>query len=305
MSVAVLFPGQGGQTPGFLHRMPVISPVHHVFTEASSVLGFDVLSLDSEAALSSTVATQLGLVIAGAAFWKYLACEGVSVRAVAGMSVGTYSAAFAAGSISLATALTLVRRRAELMQERFPGGTHGLAAVQGLRLAQVEDLLQDSRLSIANFNSPTQFVVAGRVSRLESFMRRAEAAGASKVLLLKASVPSHISELASSSRELRQLAEQLPVDPPDETVFLNGDARPILTAEGVREELAFNMTRPVRWHDIMGVITGFGITLCIESPPGHALTGLVAETAAGVRALSAAEIRWDVLLRAAAQANAS
>ena len=297
MSVAVLFPGQGSQTAGFLHRLPPVAAVHEVLDEASSVLGLDVLTLDTDVALSSTVATQLSLLIAGAAFWGYLDSEAVSVSVVAGMSVGLFSAALAAGSISLGTALRLVQRRAELMQERFPGGTHGLAAVQGLRHAEVNVILEGSELLVANVNSPTQLVIAGPVRALESFLHLAALSGASKAVLLNAAVPSHIPALASSAQRLLQLAKTLPVSAPDRTILSNGNARPITTAEGMREALAFNMARPVQWHDTMGVIHGLGVTLCVESPPGHALTSLSLEISSGMRAFSAAETRWDLLLR--------
>ena len=299
MSVALLFPGQGSQAPSFLHRLPDIRPVREVFEAASTLLGRDVLTLDTELALTSTIAAQLALVISGAAFHNFLMSEGVTLRATAGMSVGTYAAAIACGAISLETALRLVDYRANLMQKAFPNRTHGMAAVQGLRLTQVESVLLDPELSIANFNSLTQFVVAGPRQQLEGFLDRAKEAGASKASMLATSVPSHIPQLASSSQYLLELAHKEPVQAPTIPVFSNRNARPITTANGMREELALNMAAPVRWHDMISAMNGLEIDLFLESPPGHALTGLALETAPHVVALPAAETRWDVLSGAA------
>jgi malonate decarboxylase epsilon subunit len=301
MSVALLFPGQGAQSPGFLRRLPKIPAVYETLERSSTFLGYNVLSLDTESALTSTMATQLSLVIAGAAFWNFLVSEGVQPHTVAGMSVGTFAAAIACGALTLEDALKLVQRRAELMQSTFEGRKDGMAVVEGLRLMQIESIVQRTGLSIANFNSPTQFIVVGPVLQLHSFMHCATEAGAFRTALLATSVPSHIPQLTPASQELLTLARQLTFQAPKITMFSNCDARPITTADGLREELAFNMANPVKWHDTMSAMAGLGITLVLEAPPGHTLAGLASETLPGVRALSAAEMRWDVLLRAAQQ----
>lgn len=299
MSVALLFPGQGSQTPGFLRRLPAIHAVQEILERSSNFLGYDVLTLDAEAAINSTISTQLGLLIAGAAFSNFLSSEGIEPHAVAGMSVGVFAAAVACGAVTLEQALKLVQRRAELMQSTFQGRAESMAAVQGLSLARLESILQGTELSIANFNSQTQFVVAGPLRLLGSVLDRAMEAGASKATVLATSVPSHIPQLAPASLELLALVRQFPVQAPNRTMFSNRYARPITTAEGVREELSFNMANPVRWHDIMTAMGGLGITAVVESCPGRALSGLTSETLPEVRILSAAEMRWDVLLLAA------
>jgi malonate decarboxylase epsilon subunit len=303
MSVALLFPGQGAQSPGFLHRLPKIPAVNETLERSSTFLGYNVLSLDTEVALTSTIATQLSLVIAGAAFCNFLVSGGAKSHTVAGMSVGTFAAGIACGALTLEDALKLVQRRAELMESTFEGRKEGMAVVEGLRLGQIESILQGTGLSIANFNSPTQFVVAGQLIQLHSFMHSAIEAGAFRTALLSTSVPSHIRQLTPASQELLTLARQLPVQAPKITMFSNCDARPITTADGLREELAFNMASPVKWHDTMSAMAGLGITVVLEAPPGHTLARLVSETLPSVRALSASELRWDVLLRAAQEAQ--
>jgi malonate decarboxylase epsilon subunit len=300
-SVALLFPGQGAQSPGFLHRLPKIAAVDQVLKTSSEILGYDVLSLDTEVALASTVSTQLSVVIAGAAFWTYLASEGAALQAVAGMSVGTFAAAIASGALALEDALRLVKLRAELMQATPEADTGRMAVIDGLQLAQVESALQGSGLSIANFNSRTQFVIAGAAAELDSLLHRATEMGAFRASFLRTSVCSHIPQLEPASRQLLAAARQVSVQAPKTTYLRNRDARPIRTADGAREELAFNMARPVRWHDIMSAMEGLGITLMLESPPGHTLAPLASESLSGISVLSASDIRWDVLSLAVRQ----
>jgi malonate decarboxylase epsilon subunit len=303
MSLALLFPGQGAQTAGFLRRLPNIRAVQEILEQSSNFLGYDVLDLDTDSALSSTISTQLGLVIAGAAFWSFLASERVDPHAVAGMSVGTFAAAVACNAISFEDALRLVQRRAELMQASFQNCRTGMAVVQGLTLQQIELLLRETtELSIANFNSATQFVIAGPLLHLDSFVHLAMEAGCSKASILATAVSSHIPQLASAAQELLVLARQIRVRAPSRVMFSNCHARPITTAEGIREELALNMANPVRWHDIMSGMGGLELSLMIESPPGHMLAGLASESLPDIAVLSAAETRWDVLLLAARRA---
>ncbi len=299
MSIALLFPGQGSQTAGFLRRLPPIRAVQDILERSSGMLGYDVRTLDSEEAVKSTVPTQIGLVIAGVAFSNFLCQEGIEPHAVAGMSVGTFAAAVACGAVTLEQALKLVKRRAELMQSTLQDRAEGMSAVQGLDLSQLRSILHGTGLSIANFNSQTQFVVAGPLSLLGSFTARAIEAGAHKATVLATSVSSHIPQLAPAAIELLDLARQMPVQAPNKVMFSNRLARPITTAEGVREELALNMANPVMWHDIMTAMDGLEITVVLESPPGHTLAGLASEIIPDVRTFSAAEMRWDVLLRAA------
>jgi malonate decarboxylase epsilon subunit len=299
MSLALLFPGQGAQTPGFLHRLPDLPMVGETLDRASEILGCDVLTLDTESSLESTVATQICLVVSGAAFWSFLTAEGIRPQAVAGMSVGTYAAAIACGSLRFEDALVLVRRRAELMEFVFPDSSYGLAALQGLTLAQVETLLRRPGLSIANFNSETHFVAAGLREDLKLLLHEAVALGASKAMILNTAVPSHVPQFKSIAKELLGMARHLPISAPQTTILANLNARPITTAEGICEELALGVANPVHWHDIMSALAGLGVDLLIEAPPGHSLISIASETLHDVHGLSAEDVRWDVLVRAA------
>lgn len=299
MSVALLFPGQGAQVPGFLHALPPCAAVETTLAEASAVLGADALLLDSAEELAGTVPTQLSLCIAGVAFARFLAAESVAVTAAAGLSVGVFAAAVAAGSLEFADALRLVRRRADLMEAAFPGGTHGLAVIEGLRRSAVDALLTGSGASLANDNAPLQFVLAGPVLVLQELLPRALEQGAHRAQLLRVAVPSHTSALQPAAEELRLMVEAMPVRAPEFPVYANRNARRMVSAEKVREELAGNLAAPVLWRDIMAGLESLGIGLFLEAPPGHALASLAQANLAGAKVLSASETRWDIMVREA------
>jgi malonate decarboxylase epsilon subunit len=302
MKLALLFPGQGAQAAGFLHALPEHGAAQEVLEEASALLGRDVLELDSESALASTVATQIALVVAGAAFVRCCEAADVGPTIVAGMSVGAYAAAIAAGSIDLSTALTLVRRRAELMEAAFPAGTYGMAVVEGLRSSAVAGLLGGTQVAIANYNSGSQHVVGGRLAELELLLPRALDAGAHSAKMLRMSVASHTPALLPAAQQLLEMAQALPFVQPRVPMISNRTARALTTPNAIREELALNMAFPVRWHDTVTALNAVGVTLLIESPPGHTLTRLATAILPDVPSLAAGETRWDVILRTVRQA---
>ena len=143
MSVALLFPGQGSQSPDMLHRLPDHPAVRQTLGEVSAALGYDVRTLDSPEALRSTVPVQLALLTAGVAAARALEAEGVIREAVAGLSVGAFGAAVHADVLSLADAVQLVKQRAELMEQYSPEG-YGLTAIVGLKEDQVLALVREA-----------------------------------------------------------------------------------------------------------------------------------------------------------------
>jgi malonate decarboxylase epsilon subunit len=299
MSFAVMFPGQGAQTVGFLHDLPDMPAVKAVLSEASDLLGRDVLELDTEAELGSTGSTQVALVVAGAAFAEFCATEEVKPTAVTGMSVGAYAAAIAAGIVSLQTALTLVQHRARLMEEAFPLRSHGMLAIGGLRLQRVKGLLDGTSAVIANYNTASQFVVAGKMEELEILRERALEEGAELAKVLAMPVASHLPALLPAAEELMRVAADLPFAMPNVPIYSGRTGRALSTSQSVREELAWNMAYPVLWNDTVGAIGSLGIDLLVEAPPGTTLKRLAAQILPETAAIAAGEMRWDVLLREA------
>jgi len=275
----LLFPGQGTQTPGFLHQLPVHPAVDETLAEASRTLGRSALDYDGRSALTSTVAVQLAALIAGVAVARALVAEGVAIDAVAGLSVGSYAAAVAAGALAFADALPLVRLRARLMEEAYPAG-FGMAAFSGLsesRMAGLISALHDEAgpIYIANLNASTEIVATGAVSALERLIPLAQDAGARRTQLLAVSVPSHCPLLAAVSQRLAAALDDIPVSAPRITYVGNRRARALRDAAAVKEELATNISHTVRWHDSMTLLHELGERLFIEPPPGSVLTGLI------------------------------
>ncbi|MGF6574319.1 malonate decarboxylase epsilon subunit [Paraburkholderia sp. GAS333] len=290
--LALLFPGQGAQTNGFLHNLPTHQAVRDTLDEASQVLDVDVLTLDTSDALRSTVAVQTGLTIAGVAITRALAAEGLAPEISAGLSVGAYPAAVSCGAVPFDAALKMVRRRAELMETAYPSG-YGLAAVSGLTEHQLETLAAQhadetaQRVYIGNVNAPRQIVMAGANAALDAFIERALAAGARKATRLAVSVPSHCELLAQATDELIAYAHDVPFQTPHSTYVGNRGGRPLYTAAAIRDDLATNMRYTVRWFDALTVMQEMGARVLIEAPPGQVLTDITREYFPQTTALAA------------------
>jgi len=298
--LALIFPGQGAQSDGFLHRLPSHPAVRATFDEASSVLGADVLTLDTPDALRSTVAVQCGLTVAGVANARALADEGLTPDLSAGLSVGAYPAAVSCGALPFPDALKMVRRRAELMEAAYPSG-YGLAAVSGLTEHELAALAArhidegEPPVYIGNVNAPRQIVMAGANTTLDSFIHRALHAGARKATRLAVSVPSHCELLAQASDELSAYARTIPFHAPQSVYIGNRGGRPLYTADAIRDDLATNMRYTVRWFDALTVMQEMGARVTIEAPPGQVLTDITREHYPEMAALAASTLPFERL----------
>jgi len=286
--IAFLFPGQGAQTPGFLHRLGGDTPhpaIARTFDEASDVLGENVLTLDTADALASTVAVQVTLVVAGVAAVRALAQEGIEPEAVAGLSVGAYGAAVASGAIAFADALKLVRLRARLMQDAYPRG-YGMLAVLGLNGREIARAIADSGADayIGNLNAPRQIVVSGSDAALAQVRDIALARGARKAERLAVSVPSHCVLLEVAATRLIDAARDVRLETPRIAYVGNRGARVLRRADAIREDLATNLRYPVRWHDSTIALSELGTSVFVEMPPGRTLASLLADTLPGTPA---------------------
>jgi malonate decarboxylase epsilon subunit len=282
MMLAYQFPGQGAQTADFLHRLPQHPVVTATLDEASHTLGIDVLTLDTAEALRSTVAVQVGLTVAGVAMVRLLDDVQIKPDLSAGLSVGAYAAAVSCGALTFPDALRMVRKRAELMETAYPSG-YGLAAISGLTERQLETLAvqqkQDglSPVYIGNVNAPRQIVMAGSDAALDALIERAIAAGARKATRLAVSVPSHCELLADAADQLLDYARDIPFRAPESIYVGNRGARPLHTADAIRDDLATNMRHTVRWFDALNVMLEMGAQVVVEATPGQVLTDIVRE----------------------------
>ncbi|WP_206958284.1 malonate decarboxylase subunit epsilon [Trinickia acidisoli] len=299
--LALLYPGQGAQSAGFLHRLPPHPIVASTIAEASDVLALDVTALDSSDALRSSVAVQIALVVAGVAIARRLADAGIEAQLHAGLSVGAYAAAVGCDAIAFADALRMVKMRAELMERAYPRG-YGLSAIEGLTEAQVEALIDSAaaalaaRVYVANVNAPRQIVVAGSDQALEAFNQRATASGASRATRLAVSVPSHCELLREASEALVAYAADVTFRIPTQIYIGNRRSRALHKGEDIRDDLATNMRYTVRWFDALTTIVERGATLLVEAPPGHVLTTIARAAYPEVAALAAAAFTGDRLV---------
>jgi malonate decarboxylase epsilon subunit len=276
--------------------------VTRTIEEASDVLGVDIAALDNSAALHSTAAVQLALLIAGVATARALMAEHVHPAVVAGMSIGAFGAAVTCGTLSFADAIPLVRLRGELMQAAFPSG-YGLAAIEGLDEVHVEGIMERIRTAefpvyISNINAPRQIVVAGSDAALDAVTAEVRQRGARRAERLAVSVPSHCPLLQPVADRLEQLMEKLVLTPPSIPYVSNRGARPFYDAEAIRQDLATGVANPVRWYDTLEVMRELGANLFIEMAPGHVSTHLVVELFPDVRAISIADqgLRYATVL---------
>jgi len=292
MHVALLFPGQGTHTPGFLGRLPRHPAVQATLSEASSVLGEEAARLDSAEALESTAAVQLTTVIAGVALARALAAEGLEADAVAGLSVGAFAAAVASGALTFADALALVRLRGEAMAQAVPRG-HGMTAILGLSerdaRAMIARVSARAPLYLASVNGPSEVVVSGPDAALELAAAEAHAAGAA-ARRLRLTIPSHCPLMEGVSGRLRTAMQGVTLRPPRAAYVSNTRARIAREAPEVAEDLIENVSHTVRWHDSVTLLFELGCRFFVETPPGAVLSNLVKDSFPEARALALEEV---------------
>lgn len=288
MQVALLFPGQGTHTPGFLGRLTPHPAVRATLAEAVAVLGPGALQLDSAASLESTAAVQLSTVIAGVAVARAVSAEGLGFDAVAGLSVGAFAAAVASGALSFPEALTLVKLRGESMAQAVPRG-HGMSALLGLSerdaLALIARVGARAPLYLASVNARSEVVVSGSESALELAAEEARAVGAA-ARRLRLTIPSHCPLMDGVSRRLREAMQGSALRPPLVPYVSNHRARLTREPAEIAEDLILNVSRTVRWYDSVRLLYELGCRRFFETPPGAVLSNLVKDAFADVRAVA-------------------
>ncbi len=255
------------------------------FAEADQVLGFALSALcfaGPAEPLAQTHVTQPAVFVHSVAASELLAAAGLQPVAVAGHSLGEYSALVVAGVLSFAEALTLVGARGRLMQEagRHEPGT--MAAILGLDDDRVVALCQQAadagRVVAANFNAPGQVVVSGERAAVARVSELAAQAGARRVVELAVSGAFHSPLMASAAVEMESLLQAVPFARPRVPVLTNVSAAPVADPEKLRRHLVQQMTAPVRWNATMRRLAAMGIDRAFEVGPGAVLRGLARRT---------------------------
>jgi [acyl-carrier-protein] S-malonyltransferase len=282
-TLAFLFPGQGSQSVGMLAELALAYPqVRDTFAEASDVLGRDLWTLVAEGPaeqLDQTENTQPAMLAAGVAVWRcWQARGGATPAAMAGHSLGEYTALVCAGALSFGDAVGLVAERARLMQAAVPAGQGAMAAILGLDDAQVgtvcAEQAQGGVLEAVNFNAPGQVVIAGDKAAVERGVAAAKAAGAKRALLLAVSVPSHCALMRDSAGKLAERLAATDLRLPTVPVLHNVAVAAAEDAAELRDLLAQQLYSPVRWVETIRALAAMGIKTAIEAGPGKVLAGL-------------------------------
>ena len=284
-SFAFLFPGQGSQAVGMLDAWGDHPAVRDTLAEASAALGEDVAKLIREGpkdALDLTTNTQPVMLTAGIACYRAWRAEGgAEPAAVAGHSLGEYTALVAAGALTLADALPLVRFRAQAMQDAVPVGTGAMAAILGLEPQAVREGCAEAAaasgevVEAVNFNDPKQTVIAGSKAGVDKGCEVLKTKGAKRALLLPVSAPFHSSLMKPAAERLREKLATVAIAPPRLAVINNVDVAVVSDAAAIRDALYRQAFGAVRWVEVVLALRARGLTHLIECGPGKALAGMV------------------------------
>lgn len=287
MKTALFFPGQGSQSVGMMAGFEGIAIIKETFNEASDLLGVDLWQMVTEenTALNQTENTQPLMLAAGVAVWRvYQIMKGVVPTFMAGHSLGEYSALVAAGAISYADAIPLVKFRAEAMQNAVPQGVGAMAAILGLEDDVVRNICDESAkgevVSAVNLNSPGQVVIAGNRAAVERAMMAAKEKGAKRTLQLPVSVPSHCSLMKPAADQLADYLKNVEIKTPEVPVIHNADVVSYSDPEKIKDALVRQLYSPVRWSDTVRLIHKLQISKTAECGPGKVLAGLTKRIAA-------------------------
>ena len=297
-SFAFIFPGQGSQSVGMLDAWGDHPVVRSTLQEASDALGEDVAQLihaGPKEALALTTNTQPVMLVAGVAAYRVWRAEGgAAPAAVAGHSLGEYSALVASGVLTLAQAVPLVRFRAAAMQEAVPVGTGAMAAILGMDAAKVIAGCAEVTAAFGpnasevveavNFNDPAQTVIAGSKAAVEKACEVLKAAGAKRALPLPVSAPFHSSLMKPAAEKLRGKLAETAFAAPQIPVVNNIDVAVETDADRIRDAMYRQAFGPVRWVECVQALAAMGrdpsseargLTHLVECGPGKVLAGMV------------------------------
>lgn len=307
-SYAFIFPGQGSQTVGMARALAEASPAAAaVFADAEAALHEPISRLAWEGpdeTLNLTENAQPALVTASIAYlaalrerWEQLGIDPGEPAFIGGHSMGQYSALVAAGAVSLADAVRLVRERGRLMQASAEGTAGRMAAVIGLDDAALPALVERASaagiIGVANRNAPGQVVLSGEQAAIDAAADIARELGARRYVELPVSVAAHSPLMAAAADGMRAALASIGFRDPHPALLANADARPITTAEGARAELVDHLTTGVDWVRAVETMASAGVSTFIEVGPGRVLTGLVKRIATDAEALATDDASAD------------
>jgi len=292
--VAFVFPGQASQYAGMGKELAEKYPsAKAAFDEADKALGISVSKLcfaGTEDELKLTANTQPCILTVSVAVHRVLAEKGVEPDYVAGHSLGEYSALVAAGSLSFADAVKLVRKRGQYMQDAVPAGQGAMAAIMGLSPADVTEVCKQAAqgeiCSPANLNSPEQTVISGHPGAVKRAVEIASQKGAKRAVVLAVSAPFHSALMMAAQEKLDKDLKSTTFGELQVPLVTNVDADTIRSGDEARSALVRQVTMPVRWEESMRLLLDEGVNTFVEVGPGRVLTGLMRQIERSVATLN-------------------
>lgn len=294
LGIGLVFPGQGSQSVGMGKALydahPLLKPV---YDEASSVLGYDIAELcftGPAERLNRTEFTQPALLVSSVAALKLFEPAGIKPVAVAGHSLGEYSALVAAGGVSFHDAVGLVQKRGRYMSEAVAPGAGLVAALLGLTAEVVKDVCRTASsigvVAAANFNSPGQVVIAGEKAAVERAIELAKAQGCKKAIPLPVSVPVHTPLMQQAADRLAKDLATVRWSDLNAPLVNNAEAKAISLAHEIQASLVRQLPSSVLWEDTVQTMGRMGVTTFVEIGPGTVLIGLIRRILPGAKLLN-------------------
>lgn len=281
MKTAFLFSGQGAQYPQMgeeLYHQEAI--VRETFEQASTILGYDMAELcfTENERLNQTEYTQPAILTVSTAFWRLLDAQGIEADAVAGLSLGEYTALVASGALDFQTAVALVQKRGRYMANAAPAGVGKMVAVMNTPAETIEQICKEASqagiVTPANYNTPQQIVIGGEVPAVDKAVELLQAAGTKRVIPLNVSGPFHTALLEPASQQLAQELAQITFDELQVPVISNTTAQP-MQQDQIKELLTLQVKSPVRFYESIATLKQLGIQQVFEIGPGKVLSGFM------------------------------
>lgn len=299
MKIAFVFAGQGAQYIGMGKELYENYDIcKDIFNRANEVLGFDLTELifnGEKSDLDITENTQPAILTTSIAALEVLKAEGITPAVVAGLSLGEYSALVASSALSFDNAVALVRKRGKFMQEAVPVGIGGMAAIIGLSLDKLKDVLntasEKGKVEIANYNTPSQIVIGGEIEAVNLAVELCKEAGAKRAIPLKVSGPFHTSLLEEASIKLEKELENIEFSEFKIPVLSNVTADVINNKSDLKDLLVKQVKSSVRWSEIINKMIDMGVDTFIELGPSRTLTSFIREISREVKTYNVEDMK--------------